>query len=53
MTEINKIIVNEMKSDIDDSIIMGIDDVGDQIDILSSDSDGELIDAVMDDKEEQ
>lgn len=45
MNAISKIIVNEMKTDIDDEVLH--DDLGDQIDLLMDD-DGEIVDSVMD-----
>lgn len=46
MTEISKVFLNEMKTDIEDDVIYA--DEADQIDILMDDSDGEMIDQVVD-----
>lgn len=46
MTEISKVFLNEMKTDIEDDVIYA--DEADQIDILMDDSDGEMIDKVVD-----
>ncbi len=46
MTEISKVFLNEMKTDIEDDVIYA--DEADQIDILMDDSDGEMIDQVAD-----